>query len=405
MKRTLLACVLISTGALSAACAGQSAGDEATGEDAATSGAAGPGGGFVSGGGACEPVVYQGQALPLDLFLVVDASGSMTDGDPTRWTATATAVKAFASSPGASGVGAGLLVFPRLHELGLTGPDTVMETCATCAGDACTIENGCTCDQVPIDYADCGSCATGCGCWSTGGCAETSCTTADYVAPDVEIGSLPGAEPAIAQVVDGRNPAGGTATGLAYSQAAQYVTGWAVNQPDQNVALVLIAAGEPSACEPITTAGIAEAGAALASGPAAIRTFVISLGDLPALDALAAAGGSEDAIALTGPDLATALGAALEQVRQESRSCAYSIPVPSSGSVDPAKVNVRVHGSDHDLKQVSGAGACAPSGGWYYDDPQNPRKILLCHESCGALPADAGGGADVLLGCDTEAAK
>jgi hypothetical protein len=117
------------------------------------------------------------------------------------------------------------------------------------------------------------------------------------------------------------------------------------------------------------------------------------------LDAIAAAGGSVAAQSISTPDLNTAL----VQVVQQMRGCAYSIPTPSTGSFDPNKVNVRVQGTSDKLAQVPNASACAAhQGGWYYDDPKDPRKIILCHESCADL-ADTSTGIDVLIGCPTVA--
>ena len=51
------------------------------------------------------------------------------------------------------------------------------------------------------------------------------------------------------------------------------------------------------------------------------------------------------------------------------------------------------------LPFVNGAAECG-TGGWYYDDPQNPTQILLCPETCTAVQG-AGAGITVTFGCAT----
>jgi hypothetical protein len=88
-------------------------------------------------------------------------------------------------------------------------------------------------------------------------------------------------------------------------------------------------------------------------------------------------------------------------------SCELTIPTPPSGEIDPAQVNVAlVSGPDQTLlPRVDGAAACGVDGGWYYDDPAMPKKVVLCKSSCDAAQALVGagktGGIQVLFGCKT----
>jgi hypothetical protein len=88
-------------------------------------------------------------------------------------------------------------------------------------------------------------------------------------------------------------------------------------------------------------------------------------------------------------------------------SCELALPIPSQGTLDPSKVNVRVvtPTGTTTLFKVAGAAACDASGGWYYDDEVNPTKVLLCPSSCQAAQ-DAGSASgqvqiEVLFGCAT----
>jgi hypothetical protein len=65
---------------------------------------------------------------------------------------------------------------------------------------------------------------------------------------------------------------------------------------------------------------------------------------------------------------------------------------------DPALVNLRRDGQP--LGRVTGASACDDQpGGWYYDDPAQPARILTCPSTCSALKR--GGTVDIQLECPT----
>ena len=55
------------------------------------------------------------------------------------------------------------------------------------------------------------------------------------------------------------------------------------------------------------------------------------------------------------------------------------------------------------LGKVANAGACGPTGGWYYDDDANPRRIVLCPAACESAQESvrAMGGVQVQFGCQT----
>ena len=66
--------------------------------------------------------------------------------------------------------------------------------------------------------------------------------------------------------------------------------------------------------------------------------------------------------------------------------CAVEVPDPGEGyEVDYREVLVRTLGDDpRDLPRVDDAAACTDAGGWYFDDPDAPSRLLLCPASCGA---------------------
>ncbi|MCK6588712.1 MAG: VWA domain-containing protein [Polyangiaceae bacterium] len=95
-------------------------------------------------------------------------------------------------------------------------------------------------------------------------------------------------------------------------------------------------------------------------------------------------------------------------VKDSKLSCDYSIPpVPDGETFEPGKVNVVYTpgggGAPESIFNVPGGAAdCGMKGGWYYDDPKTPAKILMCPSTCSTLQADAAGKIDILFGCATQ---
>ena len=86
--------------------------------------------------------------------------------------------------------------------------------------------------------------------------------------------------------------------------------------------------------------------------------------------------------------------------------CDIPIPDPPEGMVlDPGLVNVTVRtgSGEEDLRNVGTEADCGPSGGWAYDDPDDPSTVHLCPVTCEAVQATAGEerSVDVQFGCAT----
>ncbi len=88
-------------------------------------------------------------------------------------------------------------------------------------------------------------------------------------------------------------------------------------------------------------------------------------------------------------------------------SCEFAIPTPPVGQLDPNQVNVALvsSGVSTYLPGVGSAAGCGMDGGWYYDNPTAPTKLILCQASCDAAQAMIGpgkpGSIEVLFGCET----
>ncbi|MGC4093792.1 MAG: hypothetical protein QM756_38995 [Polyangiaceae bacterium] len=98
-------------------------------------------------------------------------------------------------------------------------------------------------------------------------------------------------------------------------------------------------------------------------------------------------------------------------VANGSQACEWTLPSPPSGqALDTANVNVRYTsqaGFATDLGRVPNGNDCPQyEDGWYFDDPNNPKKILACPQTCTQI--QSGGSSakvDVLFGCKTAPAE
>lgn len=88
-------------------------------------------------------------------------------------------------------------------------------------------------------------------------------------------------------------------------------------------------------------------------------------------------------------------------------NCELAIPTPPQGTIDPKLVNVAIVTNNVStyLPGVADAAGCGVDGGWYYDDPMNPKKVILCKTSCDDAQTSIGPGQtgkiEVLFGCET----
>ncbi|HVU04914.1 MAG TPA: hypothetical protein VHE30_24355 [Polyangiaceae bacterium] len=87
--------------------------------------------------------------------------------------------------------------------------------------------------------------------------------------------------------------------------------------------------------------------------------------------------------------------------------CEWTIPPPPDGSTFNAnKVNVEftpTSGVVETIYGVANQGECQdPVGGWFFDDPNAPSKVIACPASCTKMQADQNARVDVVFGCDTK---
>jgi hypothetical protein len=333
-----------------------------------STGAGGTGAGGAGGDKTCTAVGAMAKQLPVDIYVLLDRSGSMlndinddgmmgtmpppTPGVPIKWDATVEALTKFVNSPAASGLQVGLGVFPRVNR---------------CQGRDC-------------------------------------CQAAGYSMPVVPVAALPGGAMPFLGGVTG-NPAvmgNGTPTlpallgAIQYAQQREMMVG-------RRLAIALATDGMPNDCQSNVqnVSAAAQMGAGLG-----VNTFVIGVGKrLDNLNQIAVAGGTKAAYLV---EMATAdeLAKAFTDVQKQAATlaCTFMIPPPPAGmTLDPNKVNVGFKTADpansFQIGQVTDRQSCGPMGGWYYDNPTNPRTVNLCEASCMKVNSAGEGGIELQFGC------
>ena len=400
----------------------------------------------------CAASTEQAKELPLDLYLMLDTSGSMDDlvaAQKSKWDSVVSALTAFLNDPASAGIGVGLQYFP-LTAAGIPASCTTSAQCGTagpCFFKACAVQGTAVypCDTSADcpDRAECGTigqcqydhnvvCAPignpcgpdangfalgDCDAITTSTCIEgDSCAPQDYETPAVPIGLLPGVATALTASLAAHSPNGNTPTAAALEGAIEQAKTFATANPGHSVVAVLATDGIPDECNPDDIPSIANLAAAGLSGSPSIKTFTIGVftpDDAPsgtaAVNQIASAGGTKQAFVIdtTSQNVEQQFEAALSSIRGASLPCQYQVPVPEGGVPDYGRVNVQYisgAGVSTGLPYVETAAQCGTGGGWYYNvDPAQgtPSAILVCPTTCTTLGTDTTGSVEVVIGCQT----
>lgn len=299
---------------------------------------------------ACASTVVQGQLTPLDLFFMLDTSGSMNGGNIT---ALKTGVVNFANGGAAAGIGVSGQRFP------------------------------------------------------IGGFNET-CAASAYAAPAVPWGALPYG--AFTTWVNGLSATGYTPSVAALTGAVDACKARIASQPTHKCAVVFVTDGNPEGnCSPTGSAAQTPLGNVAAGAFAlGIPVFAIGFPGLPAIgqgiiNHVASQGGTGTAVIISSGNIGAQFTTALQNIQKTTLGCEYLMPTTSQGVIDPSKVQVTFTGggggNPQTIPPVANAAACTASGGWYYDNPANPKLIKLCPATCTAVQADSNGKVNIDLGC------
>lgn len=308
----------------------------------------------------CAAQAYEGESVPLDIYIMFDQSGSMLNdvGGITRLDAVERAAGTFLrdQASAALGVGVGYFGFQ------------------------------------PI--------------------GQTSCSASDYASPSVSV-TLD--HEAVLRSLAERQPIGETPTGAAIRGACGYAKDLKKSNFGHSVVLLLLTDGEPKApmscstgaCCP-TLADAVQAAAECRNGEPGIKTYVLGVGPfLDNLQQIAQAGGTDHAYLIGDQDVEQKVLQALNAIRGDaSIPCQLKIPEPTGGKeLDYGLVNVAYQDSSCALSTIYNvpniANCDAASGGWYYDDPAAPSSVNLCSASCDRVSAP-GGRLAFTVGCETK---
>lgn len=360
MKRTIALFALAGTFAL-AACGSEESqfndgqladADGGTGNGSGFGGVGGDGGTGTgpSSFGACATQTKKAEQVPLDMMIGLDTSFSMDFDD--KWTNVREALRGFVTTQAYAELGVGLQFFP----------------------------------------------------------IRLQCSVADYAVPAVALDLLPKVSQPIQSALDAQRMSGGTPMVPLLQGLSQYLKANA--RPGRKAVIVLATDGVPDdTCLassngqlPNTLDNAVATAANAFGGTPSVSTFVVGVGsELGALDAIAAAGGTTKAFVLdTTQDVQKSFRAALDEIRKQSIPCSFDIP--ETGPVDATKVNVSytdAAGTVTNFGYVGKVDGCAkaPTSGWYFDDEQNPKKVLLCQNTCDVVKSDDRGRVDVVFGC------
>lgn len=311
---------------------------------------------------SCVKGMYTAKARPLDMFILLDQSGSMQE-DEDRWTPVTNAIKSFVNSPDVGDTGVALQYFPL-------GKDD-----------------------------------------------DAKCQSQSYAQPDVPMAALPQNAQAIVTSITAHyfshdeccdTPEhSGTPTRPAMEGAVAYMQSYMKMHPEHVGVILLATDGEPSSvCDDNKASNVAKVVKASAQGTPAIRTYVIGIGDDEYLDEMAAPGGTSHGPFIvdgSGKRTESELLKALAEIKSEALPCDYAV----ESVQDRARLNVETLASDgaatRTLTNVPNADACkkADANGWYYDDPTTPKRVLLCPDTCSRLAAAKLTTVRIVEGCQT----
>lgn len=321
----------------------------------------------------CTGASFESEATAADIFFLVDRSISMgehnvveSDPDsPTRWEALTSALKEFFSDPASENLRAGLGYFPKFGD------------------EACDVDA--------------------------------------YATPDVEIDFLGTNSEALVESIDENTlesngaliPRNGglTPSVPALTGALTYARAWADEHPERPVVVVFATDGYPTDptstveddCDDTAISSLEAVAAEFLDGDPRITTFVVGIGEVSNLKRVAEAGGSNNAFFVNDcPTAVEDLTTSLKRVANSPALCGFDIPEPPLGqTIDPDEVNVVFTpkgGAPEIIYKMPDSGNCG-SGGWYYDNNEEPTEIRVCPETCSMF---GGGTIEIVVGCESQ---
>ena len=316
-----------------------------------------PDGSEVGTDAACTPFHVTPTPVTGSIYIMADRSGSMSTGD--LWTQQASALGDFFSDAANGGLEVALKFFPL--------------------GDVCDPE-------------------------------DALCSGKAYAQPLVPWGLLSAMAPEFTTAVMEATPDGCiTPTQEALGGALLGARARRQEMPFLETAAVLVSDGEPccGTCPCEQEVCIAEVAAPSAQDAKPIKTYAVFLADVaqPAMNAIAVAGGT--GAAYSGVSGAVAIRAALTDIAERVVACRFQMPTDQGQVVALGDVALFLNDGGGQppvlVERRNDAASCGVTGGWYADDPAEPRKVILCEATCNHFQATSGATLDYVVQCGTVA--
>lgn len=322
----------------------------------------------------CTGITYEGENIPLDIYVMFDLSCSMSctvdqsgccrdsrnEQPESEWRIQPVrdAMRQFLEDPRSAGIGVGLGFFGD-HDV--NDPNDAQ---------TCTVE------------------------------AHTDAT--------VGIQMLPAGSEQLVSALAASEPQGGTPTHLAIAGACEYANAWKQQNSTHKVVILLVTDGIPEhSCRANISSAIQAATECYDDGSGR-ETYVLGVvannnNSLDQLNEIAQAGGTEQAYLTDSNDVAGSVLAALNAIRSDAViPCTLRIPEPSSGTIDYNQVNVGICDASEDTVhtyRVEDPEDC-DHGAWYYEDVGSSKVVQLCDPTCETVAA-AGASLTLSVGCQT----
>lgn len=340
---------------------------------------------------ACASNAIDTVPIPLDMYVVLDRSGSMNlpqampvgsttpgggdcnvgDATVSRWCHSINALDRFFGSTVAAGTNLALQVFPA---------------------------DGCTTSPSPLLY----------GCCNSGACCRGA-----LEAEPVVVGTLPDARAALVTALNAATPwADRTPIEAALRGIIQYTK--AAAQPGRQMMGLLITDGGPEGCQSSSAALSGLVRDHLNTTRVPIYVVGTQGAAYAWLEAVAEAGGAPVHerhcaggirpchfydVGAGKPDVFIEV---LQQIQRAAIACTFAMPTTDTGLVDPSEVALSLTPSGGGVAarvtHVVSESECS-AGGFFYDDNARPSVISLCPNTCETLRAGDGGKVEILLGC------
>ncbi len=237
---------------------------------------------------------------------------------------------------------------------------------------------------------------------------ESVCNVQAHSDAEVPVQVLPDAAPQLISALEGGLPQGGTPTHLAIDGACVYSNEWKQDNPSHKVVILLVTDGIPEhSCSANIQRAVSAAEDCYDDG-AGREVYVLGVvannnNSLDQLNDIADAGGTDRAYLTDADDVAGSVLTALNAIRADAAiPCTMNVPEPTSGMVDYGKVNIGICDPNEETVHtffVEDPDDCA-FGAWYYDDVGDEPVVQLCDATCESVAA-AGTKLTLSVGCAT----